>query len=124
MPHPNQHAKMIQQASSFAECTLYGWLVSPYTAKVRAMLHYKRIPFTDVVPSAFYLQSTMSKAVGRIIMPTVKLQGSVLTDANPWRQDSALICDEIEKAHPEFPTRPSGPAQRMASSLLELHGDE
>lgn len=97
---------------------LFGWLVSPYTAKVRAMLAYKRLPFKDTEPTLFALLFTVKPAVGRIIMPTVRqADGS-------WMQDSALICDELESAHPSPSTTPPGPAQRLASMLLELYGDE
>jgi glutathione S-transferase len=103
---------------SFAGSTLYGWLVSPYTAKVRSMLVHKGIQFRDCEPSAAQMYLKVKPAVGRVIMPTMQLaDGS-------WRQDSALICDEIEACHPERPTQPPGAAQRLASSLLELHGDE
>lgn len=104
--------------ATYAGCSLYGWLVSPYTAKVRAMLHYKRIRFHDVTPSAAVLQLRIKPAVGRTIMPSVQLaDGS-------WRQDSALVCDEIEAVHAERPTKPPGAAQQLASLLLELHADE
>ena len=51
-------------------------------------------------------------------MPTVRLSDG------QWRQDSALICDEIEAEHPDPSTTPGGAAQQMAASLLELHADE
>ena len=62
---------------------LFGWLVSPYTAKVRAHLAYKRIPFVDASPSAAQLNFVIKPAVGRMIMPTVRLSDG------SWRQDSA-----------------------------------
>ena len=52
---------------------LYGWLVSPYSAKVRAMLAHKRIPFIDATPSLEELEGAVSEKVGRVIMPTVML---------------------------------------------------
>ena len=113
-----QHARAAGPVSA-AGSTLYGWLVSPYTSKVRSMLAYKRIPFTDASPSALSLAFTVKPAVGRVIMPTMRLADGT------WRQDSALICDEIEAAHPDSPpTKPPGAAQALASSLLELHADE
>ncbi|EOD14629.1 hypothetical protein EMIHUDRAFT_96331 [Emiliania huxleyi CCMP1516] len=125
MPHPNQAGLAFKRAvptsidrASYAGCRLYGWMASPYTAKVRSMLSYKRLPFTDVVPSAMQLRLAVKPAVGRVIMPAVRLgDGS-------WRQDSALICDEVERNHPDRPTRPPGATQRLAASLLELHADE
>ncbi len=105
-------------AESFSGSTLYGWIVSPYTAKVRSMLAHKSIPFTDNSPSAMQLFGMIKPAVGRLIMPTMRLADGT------WRQDSALICDEIEAEHPEPTCKPTGAAQRLASSLLELHADE
>ena len=104
MPHPNQAGLAFKRAvptsldrASYAGCRLYGWMASPYTAKVRSMLSYKRLPFTDVVPSAMQLRLTVKPAVGRVIMPAVRLgDGS-------WRQDSALICDEATTPPPADP---------------------
>lgn len=104
--------------NNFAGASLYGWLVSPYTAKVRSMLHHKGITFSDTTPTATQLLTRVRPAVGRLIMPAVHLSDG------SWRQDSALICDEIEAEHPEPNLRPSGAAQQLASSLLELHADE
>ena len=102
----------------FAGSSLYGWLVSPYTAKVRAHLAYKNIAFSDVEPSVMQIVGKVKPAVGRVIMPTMRLADGT------WRQDSALICDEIESEHPQPMTRPTSAAQQMAASLLELHADE
>mmetsp|Transcript_47605 Transcript_47605/g.153344 ORF Transcript_47605/g.153344 Transcript_47605/m.153344 type:complete len:103 (+) Transcript_47605:453-761(+) len=76
MPHPNQAGLAFKRAvptsldrASYAGCRLYGWMASPYTAKVRSMLSYKRLPFTDVVPSAMQLRLTVKPAVGRVDRP-------------------------------------------------------
>lgn len=104
------------------ELALYGWLVSPYTAKVRSYLWHRKIPFRDITPSAAELFFTVKPAVGRIIMPTVKKSDG------SWLQDSQLICDMLDVSFPGSKDHPSvvppGPAQRLASDLLELHGDE
>jgi len=104
--------------NNYSGASLFGWLVSPYTAKVRSMLHHKGIAFSDNTPTALHLYTRVRPAVGRLIMPAVRLSDG------SWRQDSALICDEIEAEHPEPMTRPSGAAQHLACSLLELHADE
>lgn len=103
---------------TYSHCTLHGWLVSPYTAKVRAMLAAKQIPFTDSTPSVLQLYTRIKPQVGRVIMPTARLSNG------EWRQDSALMCDEIEEQHPKPSTKPAGAAQHLASLLLELHADE
>ena len=97
---------------------LFGWLVSPYTAKVRAMLHFKRLPFDEAVPSALALRLTVQPAVGRAIMPAMQ------EPDGEWLQDSALMCERIEADAPSPSTTPPGATQRLASMLLELHGDE
>ena len=99
-------------------CSLFGWAVSPYTAKVRSLLAHKNISFSDVTPSMLQMALRVKPSVGRLIMPSVRLSNG------EWRQDSALICDEIEREHPEPSTKPAGAAQQLASSLLELHADE
>ena len=76
----------------YTHCTLFGWLVSPYTAKLRSMLAHKGIPFRDVTPSALQLRASIEPSVGRPIMPALRLANG------EWRQDSAIICDEIEIA--------------------------
>ena len=99
----------------YERSTLYGWLVSPYTAKVRSLLAHKKIPFVDKSPSALHLYGQVRPAVGRMIMPTARLAGG------EWRQDSALMCDEIEAHHPEPSTKPPGAAQQRASLLRHVY---
>ena len=96
----------------------YGWLVSPYSAKTRAYLTYKGIPFDDIEPSGARLYGVIRRAVGRSVMPTV------LTPEGAWLQDSSDIIDTLERRHPEPSVIPPGPRQRVASLLLELHADE
>ena len=47
----------------------FGWLVSPYSAKTRAYLEFKGIPFEDHVPSARRLYTEIRPAVGRVLTP-------------------------------------------------------
>ncbi|MEE2830162.1 MAG: glutathione S-transferase [Myxococcota bacterium] len=96
----------------------YGWQVSPYSAKTRAYLRFKQIPFDDLSPSAMMLFRTIKKAVGWAVMPTVQRpDGS-------WMQDSSEIIDWFEAEFTDRSIRPPGGAQQLASLLLELHGDE
>ena len=96
----------------------FSWLVSPYSAKTRSYLTYKGVDFDDVVPSARTLSWTIRRAVGRAIMPTVRLPDGV------WLQDSSVIIDHFEATHPSPPTTPPGPSQRLASALIDLFADE
>ncbi len=96
----------------------YGWDASPYSAKTRAYLRFKGIPHDDVHPTARRLYGEIQKAVGRMVMPTVRLPDGT------WLQDSSEIIDALEAAHPSPSIAPPGPRQRLASLLLEVHGDE
>lgn len=98
--------------------THYAWPVSPYSAKTRAYLTFKRIPFVEVAPSALMLFLDIRKAVGAAIMPTV------LSPEGEWMQDSTEIIDALERRFPRAPVTPETPKQRIAALLLELHGDE
>ncbi len=97
---------------------LYGWPVSPYTAKVRAYVRFKELPVVERRPSLPELVLRIKRAVGKAVMPTV------LTPSKKWLQDSSDIIDAFERRFPEPTITPTGPRQRLASSLLELHGDE
>jgi len=96
----------------------YGWLVSPYSAKTRSYLRFKQIPFQDQVPTARQLGTTIRRAVGKPVMPTLLRPDGV------WMQDSSEIIDHLEKEFPEPALTPRGPAQRLVSLLIELHADE
>lgn len=104
--------------ATFEGAQHYGWAVSPYTAKTRAALMFKGVDFDDVEASAPRLFLQIKRAVGHVVMPTV-----LRTDGS-WLQDSSDIIDALERAHPNPPITPPGPKQRIASLLLELHGDE
>ncbi len=95
-----------------------GWAVSPYTQKIVAYLKYKNIPYKEEAPSLFTLATKIKKKVGKIVMPTV------ITPDGQWLQDSTEIIDRLEKQFTDKPVIPSTPAQRIASHLLETHGDE
>ncbi len=96
----------------------FGWPVSPYTAKTRAYLRFKDVPFDDIEPGALKLFMGIKRAVGRAVMPTVQRPDGV------WMPGPSEIIDHFEQRHPERSVVPAGPAQRVASLLLELHGDE
>lgn len=96
---------------------LNAWPVSPYSAKVRAYLRFKGIPFEERAPTSLQLLGRIKKAVGWAVMPTVEVDGE-------WLQDSTVIIETLEQRHPEPSITPPGPTQRIADLLLELHGDE
>lgn len=96
----------------------YGWLVSPYSAKTRAYLTFKQAPFDDIAPTGRMMAWTIRRAVGRVVMPTVRKPDGT------WLQDTSEIIDTLEQELEGPSITPPGPTQRLASLLLELHGDE
>jgi glutathione S-transferase len=96
----------------------YGWQVSPYSAKTRSYLRYTGLDFRDTEPSAVTLYRRIQAAVGRIIMPTVRLKDG------RWLQDSSVIIDHFESMESTPSVQPPGPTQRFASALLEVFADE
>jgi glutathione S-transferase len=99
----------------------YGWDVSPYSAKTRTYLRFKKIPHEDRHPNAWKLMRTIKAAVGRPVMPTIHEPGP---DGGSWIQDTSDIIDTLEARHPTPEIHPAGPSQRLASYLMELHADE
>jgi len=104
--------------STSDQYTLYGWEVSPYTAKVRSYLQYKEIPFKTVVPNIITLKRFIEPKVGKIVMPVVTGPHSEVI------QDSSIIIKVLEQRYPDKPTIPNTPKQALVSMLMELCGDE
>lgn len=97
---------------------LYGAEFSLYTGKVRSYLRYKRIPFDAVLSSLKVYRKIIIPNTGVRFVPVVK------TPDGRFLQDTSHIIDTLENAFPERPVIPAGPRQRLATLLLELHGDE
>ena len=96
----------------------FGWTVSPYSAKTRSYLKYINHDFDDREPSVFTLAGRIKKAVGRPIMPTVRLANG------HWLQDSSVIIDHYEGTGIYPSVHPPGRLQRFAAALLEVFADE
>ncbi len=97
---------------------LYGWEVSPYSAKVKAYFRYKGIPCKNIVPNIFTLKQSIEPKVGKVIMPVV------FGPEDEVLQDSSVIINELEKRYPDKSIIPATPKQQFVSMLLELCGDE
>ncbi|CAM3620420.1 glutathione S-transferase family protein [Parendozoicomonas haliclonae] len=97
--------------------SLYGWQVSPYTAKVRAYLDFKNIPYREIVPSAFTLNGKIKKDAGQIIMPVV------YQDEQPL-QDSSVIIDALESQNPNPKAFSDSPSLHIIELILEMFADE
>lgn len=98
--------------------TLYGSYASYYTAKVRAYLRKKSIPFVERLPSAPSFRETVRPASGTHRIPQLMTpEGTVL-------QDSVAIVDYLEARYPDLPAFPESPRQRTFVHLMELLGSE
>lgn len=95
-----------------------GWMVSPYSAKTRAFLRFKKAAFVDREPSAIELAWRVRRAVGWIVMPTL------VTPEGVFVQDSSDIVDLLDTRFPEHTAHPTTPRHRFVSALLEVFGDE
>ncbi len=97
---------------------LYGSYASYYTAKVRACLRKKGIPFVERLPSAPRFREHVRPTSGSHRIPQLETpDGAVL-------QDSVEIVDHLEAQHPGVPAFPRSPRQRLAVHLMELFGSE
>lgn len=97
---------------------LYGSYASYYTAKVRAYMRKKGIPFTECLPSAPRFRDHVRPTSGSHRIPQLETpDGTVI-------QDSIGIVDYLEARHPDVPAFPATPRQRLAVHLMELFGSE
>lgn len=98
--------------------TLYGWRLSYFTGKVRCYLLHKGIAFREQPVNMFTLLSTIKRQTGAVVMPVLR------TPQGAWVQDSSVIIDQLEAAHPQRPVIPTSPVPRFAAYLLEAWCDE
>lgn len=97
---------------------LYGAEPSYFTGKVRAYLRYKRIPFSEVLPTREVYKNVILPRVGWPVIPVV-----VTPEDETW-QDSSEIIDNFEARFPDASVYPEGPRQKFAALLIEAYGDE
>lgn len=97
---------------------MFGAPLSLYSGKARAYLDWKGADYTEVLATPDIHQSEIIPAVGRPVIPVVKLaDGTIL-------QDTTVIIDHFEAVLPGPPVYPDTPRQRLAALLLETYGDE
>lgn len=101
-----------------ATYTLYGSYASYYTAKVRAYLRKKGIPFVERLPSDPMFRNKVRPASGSHRIP------QLLTPEGAVIQDSVAIVDYLEARFPDLPGFPDTPRQRTFVHLMELMGSE
>ncbi len=97
--------------------THYAPMVSYYSAKTRACLGYKRIPFVEVYEPATY-RDRIAPAVGRTVFPVLE------SDEGEILQDTTVIIDALEQRHAERPVFPKDPVLMLVSRIVEFFVDE
>lgn len=95
---------------------LYTYNVSPYAAKVRAILRYKRLPFEERVVHPLR-RGALKKLSGQVAVP-------VLDDDGRPIADSTRIARHLDEKFPEPAILPADPALRARALLLEEWADE
>ncbi len=97
---------------------LYGSYASYYTAKSRAYLRKKGIPFLERLPSDPRFRNFVRPKSGSHRIPQLETpEGEVV-------QDSTAIFDLLEARFPDVPALPVTPLQRTAAHLMELLASE
>jgi len=96
----------------------YGTRVSYFSAKVRCALLAKGVAYRELEPTQEAYREVIVPRTGLAFIPVV------ITPEDETLQDSSVICDELERRHPEPALYPATPAQRVVAYLLELYADE
>lgn len=95
---------------------LYGMPGSLYTAKVRAYLRKRRIPFIERAPAHDAFRARILPTVGRWIIPVIELADGTIV------QDGADILAHFERQAPF--AIPASPVMEVLARVLELFGSE
>lgn len=97
---------------------LYGGHVSLYTAKARAFLLNKRLPFEEIQATRSVYKEIVIPNTGVRYVPAVELPDGRFV------QDTSDIIDALDLLSPLNPAYPATPAQRLAALLMECVADE
>ena len=103
---------------------LYGVLGSPYAAKLRALLRYRRLPF-DWIPAGFDWAPDYVPVRPEIAAVTPRVIPIVWFPSDgSYRNDSTVVAYDLEALHPDRSVVPPDPGLAFLSHLLEDMGDE
>jgi glutathione S-transferase len=95
---------------------LYGYSISPYAAKIRAILQHKGLPFEErhVHPLR---RGALGRLSGQRLVPVLDDSGHVVAD-------SSRIARYLDQRYPERPVIPADAVLRARALLLEEWADE
>lgn len=96
--------------------TLFSYTISPYAAKARAMLRYKRIAFEERIVHPLERGEVLRRS-GQLKVPVLDDDGRVISD-------SSRIARYLDERYPEPPLLPADPALRAHALLTEEWADE
>jgi glutathione S-transferase len=95
----------------------HGVMFSYYSAKTRAYLSYKRIPFVEQY-NGRDMSGRIRQVTNKVMIPVVELpDGEIL-------QDTTVIIDALENRYPERPVIPSDPVMMLLTRIVEFIIDE
>ncbi|MBD3647362.1 MAG: glutathione S-transferase N-terminal domain-containing protein [Pseudomonadales bacterium] len=95
----------------------HGVMFSYYSAKTRAYLAYKRIPFVERY-SAPDMQTRIREVIHKVMIPVVEMpDGEIL-------QDTTAVIDELESRYSQRPVMPEDPVMMLIARLVEFTIDE
>jgi glutathione S-transferase len=97
---------------------LFGTEFSLYTAKLRAYLQLKNIPFVEKLATSTVYKKQIMPNTGVRIIPVL------LTSQGQYLQDTAVIIEYLEALYPQRPILPSHPSRKLVAMLFELWADE
>ena len=98
--------------------SLYTMQNSPYSDKIRAFLHYKKLPFVEHLENAQTRFTVLQARTGKTMVPVL------ITPDDQAMNDSTTIAAHLEATHPEPRTRWNDPETDTLSMLLEDYADE
>jgi glutathione S-transferase len=96
--------------------TFFSYTISPYAAKVRAVLRYKQIPFQERVVHPMR-RGEVRRLSGQSLVPIVDDEGHVVAD-------STRIVAYLDERYPDRPVIPRDPGLRARALMLEEWADD